>query len=142
MAESIVICSYQFARNKAADVANTPWDVVVIDEAHRLRNVYKPSNVIANTLKLALSGKDKLLLTATPLQNSLLELFGLVSFIDEHVFGDLKSFREQFANLNQSQVFETLKARLRDVCHRTLRRQVIQYIPYTKRWPIRRRIQS
>ncbi|MCK7477179.1 MAG: SNF2-related protein [Candidatus Moduliflexus flocculans] len=48
---------------------------------------------------MALAGKDKLLLTATPLQNSLLELFGLVSFIDEHAFGDLKSFREQFANL-------------------------------------------
>ena len=43
---------------------------------------------------------DKLLLTATPLQNSLLELFGLVSFIDEHAFGDLKSFREQFSELN------------------------------------------
>ena len=103
---TIVICSYQFARNKAADVASTPWDLVVIDEAHRLRNVYKPSNVIANTLKLALAAKDKLLLTATPLQNSLLELFGLVSFIDEHAFGDLKSFREQFANLSQEQVFE------------------------------------
>src|ERR1700730_15424890 len=135
-ADSIVICSYQFARNKAADVANTPWDVVVIDEAHRLRNVYKPSNIIANTLKLALAGKDKLLLTATPLQNSLLELFGLVSFIDEHIFGDLKSFREQFANLSQSQAFDALKARLKAVCHRTLRRQVIAYIPYTRRLPL------
>src|SRR5512141_1154140 len=81
-AKEIVICSYQFARAKAGDVNAIPWDLVVIDEAHRLRNVYKPSNVIANTLKLALAGKDKLLLTATPLQNSLLELFGLVSFID------------------------------------------------------------
>jgi len=134
--EKIVICSYQFARNKAADVHAIPWNLVVIDEAHRLRNVYKPSNVIANTLKMALAGKDKLLLTATPLQNSLLELFGLVSFIDEHTFGDLKSFREQFANLNQEMVFETLKARLRPICHRTLRRQVTAYIPYTKRLPI------
>lgn len=100
----IVICSYQFAKSKAGDIQAVPWDLVVIDEAHRLRNVYKPSNVIANTLKLALAGKRKLLLTATPLQNSLLELFGLVSFIDEHTFGDLKSFREQFANLNQEQV--------------------------------------
>lgn len=98
-APEIIICSYQFARSKATDVHAVPWDMVVIDEAHRLRNVYKPSNVIANTLKMALAGKDKLLLTATPLQNSLLELFGLVSFIDEHTFGDLKSFREQFANL-------------------------------------------
>ena len=48
---SLVICSYHFARNKAEDIVATPWDLVVIDEAHRLRNVYKPSNVIANTLK-------------------------------------------------------------------------------------------
>ena len=110
--DTIVICSYQFARNKAADVANTPWDLVVMDEAHRLRNVYKPANIIANTLKRALAGKHKLLLTATPLQNSLLELFGLVSFIDEHSFGDLKSFRDQFANLSQELVFQTLKETL------------------------------
>jgi ERCC4-related helicase len=132
----IIICSYQFAKSKVADVHAMPWNLVVIDEAHRLRNVYKPSNVIANTLKMALAGKHKLLLTATPLQNSLLELFGLVSFIDEHTFGDLKSFREQFANLNQEQVFQTLKARLKPVCHRTLRRQVTAYIPYTKRLPL------
>ena len=132
----IVICSYQFAKSKAGDVHAVPWDLVVIDEAHRLRNVYKPSNVIANTLKLALAGKDKLLLTATPLQNSLLELFGLVSFIDEHTFGDLKSFREQFANLDQDRAFEALKARLKPICHRTLRRQVLPYIKYTQRLPI------
>jgi ERCC4-related helicase len=135
-APDIVICSYQFARSKAADVHALPWDLVVIDEAHRLRNVYKPSNVIANTLKMALAGRNKLLLTATPLQNSLLELFGLVSFIDDHVFGDLKSFREQFTSLNQEQVFQALKARLKPVCHRTLRRQVTAYIPYTQRLPL------
>ena len=131
--DAIVICSYQFARNKASDVQRTAWDLVVVDEAHRLRNVYKPTNVIANVLKGALQERHKLLLTATPLQNSLLELFGLVSIIDEHTFGDLKSFRDQFASLSQSQVFETLKARLKPICHRTLRRQVTQYVPYTKR---------
>lgn len=134
--ETVVICSYQFARNKAADVARAAWDLVVIDEAHRLRNVYKPSNVIANTLKQALRSSHKLLLTATPLQNSLLELFGLISFIDEHTFGDLKSFREQFANLSQELVFQTLKQRLQPICHRTLRRQVTAYIPFTKRHPL------
>jgi ERCC4-related helicase len=133
---AIIICSYQFARNKATDVANTLWDLVVIDEAHRLRNVYKPSNVIARTLKQALRSRHKLLLTATPLQNSLLELFGLVSFIDELAFGDLKSFREQFSNLNQPHVFKALKERLKPLCHRTLRRQVTAYIPFTNRHPI------
>ncbi|MEQ1871507.1 MAG: SNF2-related protein [Vicinamibacterales bacterium] len=132
----IVICSYQFARNKAVDVHNTAWDLVVMDEAHRLRNVYKPSNVIANTLKQALASAPKLLLTATPLQNSLLELFGLVSIIDDQVFGDLKSFREQFSDLTQEQVFATLKRRLAPVCHRTLRRQVTPYVSYTRRLPL------
>jgi adenine-specific DNA-methyltransferase len=132
----VVICSYQFARKQSDDVAQIPWDLAVIDEAHRLRNVYKPSNIIANTLKQVLGTKPKLLLTATPLQNSLLELFGLVSFIDEHTFGDLKSFRDQFVNLSQNQVFETLKTRLRPLCHRTLRRQVTAYIPFTQRLPI------
>jgi ERCC4-related helicase len=133
----ITICSYQFTKSKATDVQQNPWDLVVIDEAHRLRNVYKPTNVIANTLKLALANvPNKLLLTATPLQNSLLELFGLVSFIDERVFGDLKSFREQYSRLNDNHVFDSLKTRLRPVCHRTLRRQVTAYVPYTKRHPL------
>ena len=135
-APEIVICSYHFAKSKAAEVQAVAWDLVVIDEAHWLRNVYKPSNIIANTLKIALAGKDKLLLTATPLQNSLLELFGLVSFIDEYTFGDVKSFREQFANLSYEPVFNTLKTRLKPVCHRTLRRQVMPYIKYTQRLPI------
>jgi adenine-specific DNA-methyltransferase len=134
--DSVVICSYQFARSKAADVSRTPWDLVVIDEAHRLRNVYKPSNVIANTLKLALAERNKLLLTATPLQNSLLELFGLVSFIDEHAFGDVKSFREQFAGVPQDRAFDLLRERLKPVCHRTLRRQVTAYVPFTRRHAI------
>jgi adenine-specific DNA-methyltransferase len=135
--DAIVICSYQFARTKEHDVRAVPWDLVVIDEAHRLRNVYKPSNVIANVLKTALGGcSHKILLTATPLQNSLLELYGLVSFIDEMAFGDLASFREQFANLSQEQAFDALKARLRPFCHRTLRRQVMAYVPYTRRLPI------
>jgi len=133
---SLVICSYHFARNKADDVAATPWDLVVIDEAHRLRNVYKASNVIANKLKSALEGRPKVLLTATPLQNSLLELYGLISFIDEHAFGDLASFRQQFANLSQSETFDALKERLKPLCHRTLRRQVTQYVPYTARHAI------
>jgi adenine-specific DNA-methyltransferase len=129
----VAICSYQFARSKETDVARVPWDLVVLDEAHRLRNVYKPSNVIANSLKRAFSHAPKLLLTATPLQNSLLELYGLVTFIDEHTFGDVKSFRDQYAVLDEDTTFRTLKARLAPVCHRTLRRQVTQYVSYTER---------
>ena len=136
LANEIVLCSYQFARRKADDLKEIYWNLVVIDEAHRLRNVYKPTNVIARTLREALLDKPKLLLTATPLQNSLLELYGLISFIDERAFGDLASFREQFARITDQNTFDVLKSRLKPICHRTLRRQVVHYIKYTKRMAI------
>jgi superfamily II DNA or RNA helicase len=129
-----VICSYQFAKAKAEDIKAIDWDLVVLDEAHRLRNVYKTSNVIAKTLKDALAHvHSKVLLTATPLQNSLLELYGLVSMIDDRVFGDIDSFRSQFTAQPREQAFAALRTRLASVCKRTLRRQVQQYVPYTAR---------
>ncbi|WP_085317621.1 SNF2-related protein [Derxia lacustris] len=137
VATAIVICSYQFAAGKAADVARVPWDLVVVDEAHRLRNVYKPENKTANTLRDALAHAPKVFLTATPLQNTLLELFGLVSFIDDLVFGDLDSFRQQFGNARDAGNFAELQRRLAPICKRTLRREVEAYVKYTRRIPVR-----
>lgn len=129
-----IICSYQFAKAKAEDIKEIEWDLVVLDEAHRLRNVYKTSNVIAKTLKDALSRvHSKVLLTATPLQNSLLELYGLVSMIDDRVFGDIDSFRSQFTAQGKNQAFGTLRERLAPVCKRTLRKQVQPYVSFTAR---------
>lgn len=134
----VVIVSYQFARSKASYLKQSGWNLVVLDEAHRLRNVYKPGNKIAKELRDALAAFPKILLTATPLQNSLLELFGLVSFIDDHVFGDIESFRTQFLRVSTegpdgNETFSDLKERLRTICIRTLRRQVLEYIKYTNR---------
>jgi len=131
--DSIVLCSYQFARMKEAYIRQTPWHLVVIDEAHRLRNVYKPTSKIAKAIKDAVMPFPKVLLTATPLQNSLLELYGLVSVIDEYAFGDLKSYRARFARLTNDDDFLELKNRLRPICKRTLRRQVLEYVRYTNR---------
>lgn len=132
----IVICSYHFARSKDVYIKKTNWDLVIVDEAHRLRNVYKPTNKIANAIKEALKQFPKVLLTASPLQNSLLELYGLVSIIDDYTFGDLKSFKSQFAKLTSEDNFDDLKARLKPICKRTLRRQVLEYVKYTNRIPI------
>jgi SNF2 family DNA or RNA helicase len=129
----IIICSFQFARSKEPYLRTTSWNLVVIDEAHRLRNVYKPGNKVANSIKSAVSAFQKVLLTATPLQNSLLELYGLVSIIDEFTFGDLRSFRAQFSRLSGKADFDALKQRLRPICQRTLRRQVLAYVSYTNR---------
>lgn len=131
--DNIIICSYQFVKSKAIYISKVNWDLVVIDEAHRLRNVYKSSYKIAKAIKEALAHSPKILLTATPLQNSLLELFGLISIIDEYSFGDLKSFKAQFSKLTSETNFDYLRKRLEPICKRTLRRQVLQYINYTNR---------
>ncbi len=131
----LVVCSYHFASAKQEDIQAVNWDLVVIDEAHRLRNIYKPSTVMSKRIKKATESAPKLLLTATPLQNSLMELYGLVSVIDEHVFGGVDSFRDQFTRLLMSEEDrnQDLRDRLSAVCTRTLRRQVVEYIPFTAR---------
>ena len=135
--DTVVICSYNFASQKRDDVSRVPWDLVIMDEAHRLRNVYKNSNVIGRNLKSALQRRKKLLLTATPLQNNLMELYGLVGIIDEHVFGDADTFREMYVSVrNPATRNSSLRGRLQNICKRTLRRQVREYVPYTERQAI------
>ncbi len=129
----IVLCSYQFARSKEPYLRQTQWELVVIDEAHRLRNVYKNTSKTANAIKQAVMPFPKVLLTATPLQNSLLELFGLVSIIDDFAFGDLPSFKARFSKPGDGEDFAELKSRLKPICKRTLRRQVLEYVKYTNR---------
>lgn len=148
---AIIICSYHFAKSKSSYIKQTPFDLVVIDEAHRLRNVYKTSNKIAREIKDAVQEYPKLLLTATPLQNSLLELYGLTSIIDDHIFGDLNSFKANYAKVSREKdvyegelglvepredMFADLRNRLKPICIRTLRRQVLEYINYRDRKPI------
>lgn len=135
--DKIVICSYHFASAKADFVQGVPWDLVVVDEAHRLRNVFKPQSRMARRIVDSIGPAHKLLLTATPLQNSLMELYGLVSVIDEHVFGDAASFRDQFVRAgSEAERNHGLRSRLNPVCIRTLRKQVVEYVSYTKRIPI------
>lgn len=135
---SIVICSYHFAKNKEEYIKLISWDLAILDEAHKLRGVFRNSNKIASSIKNSLIDSPKLLLTATPLQNSLLELYGLTSYIDDYVFGDLKSYKNQFVKISEEDTpnFEDLKERLQPICMRTLRKDVLEYIKYTNRIPI------
>ena len=109
----ILICSYQFARSKESYLRHIQWDLVIIDEAHRLRNVYRPDNKIGKSIKSALAHTQKVLLTATPLQNSLLELYGLVSIIDDYTFGDLKSFKSNYARISDGE--HSLEREIKDL---------------------------
>ncbi|MEO6682502.1 MAG: DEAD/DEAH box helicase [Ginsengibacter sp.] len=137
--DTIKICSYQFARKYAELIQLTSWDLVVLDEAHFLRNAYKSGNITARTIQNAIKDYKKVLLTATPLQNRLDELFGLVSFIDPTIFGDIKSFRRNFVLSSGPEDIPGLKVRLKEIVHRTLRKDVREFVPYRERIPITQR---
>ncbi|MDH4201377.1 MAG: DEAD/DEAH box helicase [Phycisphaerae bacterium] len=129
--KQIVITSLHYASCMAADIRQVQWDLVVIDEAHKLRNSYRASNKIGQNIRWALEDRRKLLLTATPLQNSLTELYGITTLIDDQLFGDLPTFRTLYANSDGD--LEDLRARLNGFCKRTLRREVLEFVQYTER---------
>lgn len=134
---AVIIVSYEFADRQVDAIGTTHWDLVVFDEAHRLRNVHKKAgSARAKNLKRALSEPFKVLLTATPLQNSLLELFGMVSIVDDHVFGDEFAFKANYMGKSAgASGLLMLKERLRPVLRRTLRKTVLEagHINYTNR---------
>jgi SNF2 family DNA or RNA helicase len=133
-----VIASQPFGAARAGALGEVPWDLVVIDEAHRLRNAHRSGNKTGRALREALRGRPKLLLTATPLQNDLLELFGLLSMLDEQILGPEHAFRARYTvdphegGLPEGPASE-LRDRLAPVVHRTLRRQVREYVRFTER---------
>lgn len=129
--DGIAITSMHFASSKASEIRSLQWNLVVIDEAHKLRNAYRQSNKIGQNISWAIEDSRKALVTATPLQNSLLELYGLSTIIDDRIFGDLPSFRTQYVNVGGD--LKELRDRLQSFCTRTLRRQVLEYIKYTDR---------
>jgi hypothetical protein len=136
---AILILSFHFAHALRDELKSIRWDLVVIDEAHKLRNAYRPSNKVGQGIRWATEDCRKLLLTATPLQNSLLELYGLSTLIDERLFGDVNAFRAQYASAGSD--ISALRTRLASFCRRTLRNQVTEYIRYTERRPITRPFQ-
>lgn len=121
----VIICSYNFAGKHKADILTNAFDLAIVDEAHKLRNVYRTSAKTAANVRDALYGVKKLLLTATPFQNSLLELYGLTSVIDDHIFGNEKTFKAEYGkgdNLGE------LRKRVAPYFTRTLRKNVKEYI--------------
>lgn len=138
--DQLIIASYEFAAAKRADVSAIEWNLVILDEAHKLRNLYRGDSAKrATALNEALRDRRKILLTATPFQNSLMELYGLVSFISAEHFGSKEAFQLQYASARatETQLLE-LKKRLKPICRRALRRQVQQEggINFTRRFSI------
>ena len=132
-AKRVIICSYNFCAKHKGDIVTNGFDLAVMDEAHKMRNVYRKSARTAADVRDALHGVKKLLLTATPFQNSLMELYGLTSVIDDHFFGSEKSFRNEYG---KGENLKQLRQRIQPLFTRTLRKDVKEYINYTRRLPL------
>lgn len=127
----IMITSYYYASKYNTMIKSVNLDLVIIDEAHKLRNILNNS-IVAQNIALGISDTKKILLTATPLQNNLLELFGLMSIIDNGIFGDKEMFQEVYIKNFDDNKYE-LKERISNYLYRTLRSDVAYYIKYPKR---------
>ena len=125
----IVLASYDYASKLMHRFPNVKWDLIIIDEAHNLRNVFHGTKRAKRLYELT-QGIPKILLTATPLQNSLNDLHGLISFIDPRIFGSERLFNKRFV---EGEDYAELKRELSPVLYRTLRRDVARYMEFRKR---------
>lgn len=132
----VLICSYEFALRHETSLMRQ-WDLVICDEAHRLRNFYTGRNKGPEAISRIVRGANKtLLLTATPLQNRLEELYGLVSVFDPDYFYSLDAFRERYIKSRTSSTNDDLVDRVAVISKRTLRKDAEKYIHFTKRLPL------
>lgn len=126
----VLITSYNFAAKRRDLLSKISWDFMVFDEAHRLRNIHKNSSKTANKIYDLSKGIPKLMLTATPMQNTLLDMFGLVQFIDDKIFLDKRVFSQKYI---KNQDYAELKIMLEPVLQRTLRSEVADYLQFKSR---------
>lgn len=132
----VLICSYEFALRHEASLLRQ-WDLVICDEAHRLRNFYTGRNKAPESISHIVREAGKtILLTATPLQNRLEELYGLVSVFDPDYFYSLDAFRERYVKAKGLGDNDDLVERVAGISKRTLRRDAEKYIHFTKRMPL------
>ena len=127
--ECIALTSYDFSSKLMKKYPSVKWDFIVIDEAHNMRNIFHGTKR-AKRLYDQSHNIPKILLTATPLQNSLSDLHGLVSFIDPRIFGTEKAFNKQYKEDNN---YAELKQNLAPVLYRTLRKDVSKYMQFANR---------
>lgn len=132
--DGLVLTTYDIAAQNAEHIANVQWDAVVFEEAHHLRRIYADTNKTAAVLKNAVGDAFKILLTATPMQNSIMDLYGLIHFIDETVFPDEKAFYERY--FRKPENYPELADRVSRFCFRTTRPEVSNYVKIPERIPI------
>lgn len=129
----VVVTTYEMAIIESATFRRWPWQYLIIDEAHRIKN---EKSALASTVR-TYAVAHRLLLTGTPLQNNLHELWALLNFLLPDIFGDSAVFDEWFDMANddnnaKTQMIQQLHRLLRPFMLRRLKSDVAKNLPPKK----------
>lgn len=133
--DAVVITSYDFALEKSDYIKKINWDIAIFDEANCLNKAYTGENRTANVLKEATKNSYKLLLTPTPIEMSIMDIYGLIYFIDENIlpYEANEFYRYYFRRPDR---YHELSNWISKYCFRTLKSQVSGYANFTNRIPL------
>lgn len=129
--DGLAITTYDHAVRHANAIAEKPWDLVMFDEADVLS---KPQNKTVSALKTATDRSFKLLLTPTPITMSIMDIYGLIHFIDESVLPDADDFYKRY--FRKPENYPELTSWVSQFAFRTLKSQVTEYVGFTNRLPL------
>ncbi|XP_038136795.1 chromodomain-helicase-DNA-binding protein 5 isoform X2 [Cyprinodon tularosa] len=121
----VLLTSYELITIDQAILGSVTWACLVVDEAHRLKNNQSKFFRILNGYKIYY----KLLLTGTPLQNNLEELFHLLNFLTPDRFNNLEGFLEEFADISKEDQIKKLHDLLGPHMLRRLKADVFKNMP-------------
>lgn len=115
-----IITTFEMILTDCPELRNIPWRCVVIDEAHRLKN---RNCKLLEGLKM-MDLEHKVLLTGTPLQNTVEELFSLLHFLEPSRFPSETTFMQEFGDLKTEEQVQKLQAILKPMMLRRLKEDV------------------
>lgn len=119
--DGIVITTYDYAADHEEQAASVAWDLTVFEEANALSGVYQESSRQARALYRIAGKSFKLLLTGTPIEKNIMDLYGLIWFIDNTILPEEKEFLTRY--LRRPENYPELSGRVSKYCFRTLRSQ-------------------
>lgn len=134
----VLLTSYEMINMDSAILKPIQWECMIVDEGHRLKN--KDSKLFLQ-LKL-FSTKHRVLLTGTPLQNNLDELFMLMHFLDAGKFASIEDFQKEFTDINQEEQVARLHKMLAPHLLRRVKKDVMKDLPPKKELILRVELSS
>lgn len=129
--DAVVLTTFDFAVQCADQIEKIIWDIAVFEEASLLAAVYKDDNKQARELKRITEGSFKLLLTGTPIEKNILDLYGLMYFIDETILPSEQEYMSRY--FRKPENYPELAELVSKYCFRTLRSQAKRYAKIPER---------